>query len=55
MHDVDESGHGLEGKTEGFYGEQAEDRDEITDEIADQIESDIEESEALDIDTDLDY
>ncbi len=55
IHDVEESGHGLGGKTEGFYGEYAEDGDAEDDETIQQSESDIEESQALDIDGDLDY
>jgi hypothetical protein len=53
--DEDDSGHGLGGKTDGFYGEHRGEDVEQTDEQIDQIENDIEERDALDIDTEIDY
>ncbi len=55
IHDVEESGHGLGGQTEGFYGEYTEEGDAADEEAQDQMEADIEESQAMDIDGDLDY
>lgn len=55
IHDIEQKGHGLEGETEGFYGEY-KDEDEKDDEKAkEQLEDDIEEQEALDVDTEIDY
>jgi hypothetical protein len=57
IHDVEESGHGLGGNVEGFYGEQADNNDvDIVDELAtEQQDINNEENDALDIEGEIDY
>ena len=53
LYDVKEKGHGLD-NTEGIYSEYKDDTEETQEQI-DQKLDDIEESQALDVDTEMDY
>jgi hypothetical protein len=55
MHDVTESGHGLGGKTEGFYGEHTDEGDILDEDDINKLEDNIQEAESLDIEGELDY
>ncbi|AYV82366.1 MAG: hypothetical protein Homavirus37_5, partial [Homavirus sp.] len=55
VYDIEEKGHGLEGETEGFYGEYKDVDDEEDPDKLDKLEEDKEELDALDVDTEIDY
>lgn len=55
MYDVEEKGHGLEGETEGFYGEYKDPDEPENEEDIEAKEDAQEEMEALDVDTEIDY
>ena len=55
VYDIEEKGHGLEGQTEGFYGEYKDIDDTEDPEAIEQKEIDLEEQEALDIETTEDF
>lgn len=55
IHDIEEKGHGLEGETTGFYGEQIDPDDPIDQEELEALDIAQEELDAIDMEGEMDY